>query len=233
MSKLTVGDVIERVQRQFGDESGVQVTNADVIRWIDDAYREVALQNEDIHYRNIYPTYTRNDARISLDGNSAYQIYALYYRQDGASNFYEKLKYLNPVEMDEYLPGWQTINEGTPFNRNLPVGTPQFYTRSFSGSLIVYPAPEFETDPQAFMATIYAASFSPSGSLNEDLDLPEHLHNLVVEFCLMKAYEMDEDWQAAQVKAEYVQSTLDFNAGRDAWVERDTYPTITVRLEDV
>lgn len=233
MTKLTVGGVVTRVQRQFGDESGVQVTNQDIIRWIDDCYREITLQNEDIRYQNVYPAYVRNDVRVTLvTGNNGVLVSSLYYRESEDSA-YQKLTYLKPTEMDDYIPGWQTIAEGVVFNRNLPTGIPAYYTRSFAGSVIVYPAPDQDSDSEAFMATVYATSFSPTGSLSEVLDLPEHLHNVVVDYCLMKAYEMDEDWQAAQIKAEYVQSTLDFNSGRDSWVARDTYPTIAVRAEDV
>jgi hypothetical protein len=38
----TVGQIYDYVKRAFGDESGVQLTNADIVRWINDAQNEIA-----------------------------------------------------------------------------------------------------------------------------------------------------------------------------------------------
>jgi len=43
---MIVSDVSIRVKRQFGDQSGVQVEDADIIRWINDAQRDIAYTQE-------------------------------------------------------------------------------------------------------------------------------------------------------------------------------------------
>ncbi len=43
---MIVSDVITRVRRTFGDEAAVQVTDDDIIRWINDAQIEVIKHNE-------------------------------------------------------------------------------------------------------------------------------------------------------------------------------------------
>ena len=45
----TVQDVLLSVKRQFGDESGVQVTDSDIVRWVDDAQREISMNNPEIN----------------------------------------------------------------------------------------------------------------------------------------------------------------------------------------
>ena len=45
---LNIQDVANRVKRTFGDESGVQVTDDDIIRWVNDAQLEISRQNEDL-----------------------------------------------------------------------------------------------------------------------------------------------------------------------------------------
>jgi len=41
-----VSEVITAVQRQFGDESGVQLENTDIIRWINDAQDVIVAKNK-------------------------------------------------------------------------------------------------------------------------------------------------------------------------------------------
>jgi hypothetical protein len=47
----TVTDVITSVKRQFGDESAVQITDADIIRWVNDGQREIVDQNTTINQK--------------------------------------------------------------------------------------------------------------------------------------------------------------------------------------
>ena len=42
----TVGDVYNVVKRIFGDESGVQLTNDDIVRWINEAQVDISKQNQ-------------------------------------------------------------------------------------------------------------------------------------------------------------------------------------------
>lgn len=37
-----VSNVISHVTRQFGDESGAQISSEDIIRWLNDGQREIA-----------------------------------------------------------------------------------------------------------------------------------------------------------------------------------------------
>jgi hypothetical protein len=43
---MLVSDVATRVKRQFGDEVGAQIEDADIIRWCNDAQHEIAVQNK-------------------------------------------------------------------------------------------------------------------------------------------------------------------------------------------
>src|SRR3546814_8754991 len=45
---MKVSDVKTRVKRQFGDESAIQVTDSDILIWINDGQREVAMNNDGI-----------------------------------------------------------------------------------------------------------------------------------------------------------------------------------------
>jgi hypothetical protein len=49
---------------------------------------------------------------------------------------------------------------------------------------------------------------------------------------MMKAYEMDEDWDSADRKAQLIQSTIDFNNSREGWFGRETYPVVSTNYQD-
>jgi hypothetical protein len=41
----TVGEVIKDVTRKFGDEAGIELENADIVRWINDAMDTIVARN--------------------------------------------------------------------------------------------------------------------------------------------------------------------------------------------
>jgi hypothetical protein len=41
---MLVSEIATRVRRQFGDDVGILITDADIIRWVNDAQREIAVK---------------------------------------------------------------------------------------------------------------------------------------------------------------------------------------------
>lgn len=217
---MEISDVITRVQRQFGDESGVQVTEADVIRWINDSQQEAVLQNTFLlNNSESYITVANQQSYLLAD--DCIDIRVIRYTEPGATSSYP-LKYMNIKEMDEYIGNWN----GLDF-----VGEPQVYTRSFPGTtnIRVFPVPNHGLG----LFTVEYGRYPVNVTKQADtIDLPLYLHQYVVEFCLMKAYEMDEEWESADRKAAYVQSTLDANFARDEQLSKDVYPSIIATAGD-
>lgn len=218
MSRLVVQDVITRVQRQFGDEASIQVTVADVIRWINDCQRELVMQHE-----NLLQTSTTFDTTV---GTSTYTLPSnllsiqLLEGRDTIDATYYALRYLSSEALQEYVPDYST---GT--------GTPVFYTRgAVEGTILVVPIPDASVS--AGLRMQYARYSADVSGTTDAIDLPEYYHQTVVEYCLMKAYEMDENWEGADRKAQYVQTTADFNNNREGWFGHDKYPSVTPVAED-
>lgn len=220
--KLTVQDIVTRIQRSFGDEASVQVTNEDIYRWINDACREVVMQHE-----NLLQTSGNLD---SVVGQAAYtppsncfSINTVMYRAstDPLASYYA-LRFLNSAQMDTFADGWRGNAYGN--------GTPQVFTRSDDGKFTIFPPPD--TAYTGGIKIVYARYPVDITGLADAIDLPAYYHSYVEHFCMMKAYEMDEDWESADRKAQLVQSTIDFNNNRDAWFGRETYPTITTGIGD-
>jgi hypothetical protein len=207
---VIVQDVITRVQRQFGDEASVQVTSDDVIRWINDAQKEIAVQNDLMQATATAPSvagvnsYTFPSDMLGLN--------KLFYNN-------LKLRYLSRQEYDAYV-NTQDPNE-------VANGDPLLYTR-WGNQYLVYPKPQ----SVGTFKLLYTQRPPEVANGADSLSLSLEYHPRIVEFCLRQAYEMDEDWDAAAVKATQFDSGLSILKENEYSKDRETYPTITVLPED-
>lgn len=216
---VSVSDVFTRVRRTFGDEAGVQVTQADLIRWINDAQREAVMQNEGLLQKVGYIASVAGTKEYTYPAD-LFVLHHLYYRES-ATNAYYALKGLSLRDFSEYVDGW----DGATFQ-----GIPVVYTQQEDGKVIVFPTPEASVANG--IKLIYSRYATDVVDQNSLIDLPAYLHTFVINFCLMQAYEMDEDWESASQKATQIQGDLDFNNNRKFWFGRETYPTISVNHLD-
>lgn len=216
---MNINDILDRVKRQFGDESGVQVQNADIIRWINDAQNEAVTQHPGLFLASSTVDIEIGEFTIALPTNLL-DLQTVEYRESGVDP-YISLTYKTTQEMDEYYPGW--LDE-------LYLGSPEIFTRGTKGKMRLYPVPDKTLS--AGLRLNYSRYAIPVDDVGDAIDLPEYYHTYVLEFCLMKAYEMDEEWEVADRKAAYVQSTLDFNSARESWFGKEVYPSVTPVAED-
>lgn len=221
---MNIQDVTTRIQRTFGDEAAVQVSQSDVYRWINDAQREACMQHENLLQKVAYVTGVVGQNEYSLP-TDCLTVNGIYYRESSSATVsYYKMQFLSISDFNDYCDGWSGPDYGN--------GLPQVYTRgdTTEGKFVVFPPPD-AAYTNAFKIN-YARYPTDVASLSDPIDLPVYYHNYVVEFCLMKAYEMDEDWDSAGKKAAYVQAALDFNNNREGWFGRESYPTVSARWED-
>lgn len=217
---LSVSDIFTRVQRTFGDEAGVQVTESDVLRWINDAQREAVMQTDGLLQAVSYINSV--SSQVEYDEPTDCLAITEVYVKDGSTPSYYALKWMPLQQFTEYLDGW----DGSAITGNYPL----VYTKLTSGKISVFPAPEASVaNGIKFIYNRYAADVTNN---NDPLDLPPYYHSFVLNFCLMQAYEMDEDWESAGQKAQQIQGDLNFNANRELWVGKNKYPTIGVNAED-
>lgn len=216
---MNLGDVKIRVKRQFGDEAGVQITDDDITRWVNDAQRDVVMNNEDI--------LQQIDTLDILQGVQAYSIpttflivLSLSYKSADMLS-YTKLEGRSLQQFDIFVDGW----DGNQFG----FGFPAIYT-IFGGEIKLFPIPDSNiTDGLKIYGSRRPVDVD---SDNDIIDLPIEYHNAVVDFCLSKAYELDEDWNASVAKASQAQQNLRLNRARDDWRNQDFYPMITIANED-
>lgn len=216
---LTVGDVFDRVKRTFGDESSAQVTEDDILRWINDAQREAIMQNEGLNLVIGYLDMVTNQAEYDLPDNlfTLHHVWATIL----TGNQYYKLSPMPLLTLDETADGWD--------NAAL-VSFPMVYSNQQDTKLLLFPKPQ-ATVAKGIKLN-YSAYAEDVVDVSSELQLPPYFHSYIVNYCLMQGYEMDEDWESATHKAQQVQGDLDFNANRKFWFGRDSYPNISVIADD-
>ena len=204
---MNVLEIATRVKRQFGDESNVQVTDPDILRWINDAQREIASNNELL--QTVATTAVVPGQREYTLPPDILLLRSVHYKG-------MKLRPLNSREAEEYLV-------------NRPVeGTPTMFW-IWANKIALYPQPtESDADDIQIFYTRQAAIVDSNDDAPE---LPLEYHNRIVEYCLAQAYELDENWSAAQLKAQQFTQGVQV-LKYDGQNTNDFYPMITSSADD-
>lgn len=212
-STYKASDVAASIKRTFGDESGVQVIDSDIIRWINAAQLEIVDSNKILKGSATTLSVADQEA-YSLTSLSILTINSIHY--EGV-----KLAYKTFHEAEQYI----TSEDPTKLQR----GTPEFWYE-WAGEVMLYPIPaESDKAIKLYFLTIPAKITA----LTDDLSVPDNYFNRVVEFVMANAYEMDENLGAYQAKYGQFRDNI-LNMSQNEEVSQvDTYSTITVMPEDM
>ena len=204
-STRTVSDVQRAVKRTFGDESGVQLEDADIFMWINDAQDEIVKRNKIIKVSSTSASIT-NQKDYTFPMEDILQIESLHY--DG-----QKLPNMPFAQADQDI-----ISTDSSAER----GTPTLWWE-WGGTFTLWPAPDGVKEIKLFY-TKKPARVTASTDL---LSVPDKYYKQVTDYVLQQAYEMDEDWQASGVKAQQFDNGLIDLAEEERSAQQMTYSTIT------
>jgi hypothetical protein len=216
MSTLTVQEIFTRIQRAFGDEAQAQVTQADVIRWINDAMREIANNNNLLQVKATANT-TNGVSAYALPVGIA-RLYSVKFR--GLA-----LESISLAQADELI-GSIDLSVAQGF----PVGTPTHYW-IWAGQINLYPAPD--TTSTTELTLYYTRQATPVVNLGDVPEVPEQYHNRIVEYCMARAYELDENFFIASMKDQKFEASVDKIRQDESWKNQELYPFITSPAEEV
>jgi hypothetical protein len=207
-------DVSIRVKSQFGDTSGAQVSDDAILRWINDAQREIVNSNlllRDVKYTDV--VIGQHDYTFPTDKVLA--IEALYI--DGTP--------LEAVTVQQAREFQMTRDPNFERQQDIPT---IWYERA--GVITVYPKPaknitnglkiEFLKTPAELTA------------MTDTLAVPDRYFNEVVNFVLAQAMEMDENFSAATYKFSQFREGLNRLAYRDNMNQTDLYYQVVPDPED-
>jgi len=202
------------VQVKFGDEAGVQITKDNIIRWINDAQRALAVNNDLLQ---------RKATSATVVDQTAYALPSDILQARSVKWQGHTLHALSQAEADHYVRDNET---------DVPTGTPTHYW-IWANSIYLYPAPS-----SAGSADLELYYIRQPVSITEDiatldstaLDLPLTYHNAIVDYVLVQAYELDDNWNAADRKAaHFAQASTDLKNPADT---NEFYPFINSAWED-
>lgn len=214
---MNVQDVVTRVKRTFGDENAAQVTDDDIIRWINDAQEKVVLENEGL----METTSTANIVQDQME----YDVPADFNILRSLKFKGYRIKPMSLAEFNEYIDGYSAAPGVSPYGP----GIPEIFT-VWNNKITLFPKPN---ESVTNGLTIYYIKHPASvGTLADSLTVPLQYHNTIVNYCLQQAYELDEDFQKAEAKKAAVADELMKLNDRNKWISQEYYPRITTLPED-
>ena len=201
---MIVSEISTRVKRLFGDQANVQIDDTDILRWVNDAQHEIALQNQLFQaVASVSTVVNQITYTLPIDGIT---LRSIQYNQ-------AKLQALNNNEAEQYIVGTAQANNG---------GTPQQFW-IWANTINLYPAP----DSVGTLKIFYTRQPATVTLVTDTPELPLQYHNAIVQYCLKQAYELDENWAAVQVKSSEFDTATKLLKDNNDWAERDFYPMIT------
>lgn len=209
-----VSDVQTYVKRMFGDESGVQITDDDILRWVNAAQQEIVSSNQVLKASATKDTVADDFTyQLGLDITDVQAINSIHI--DGV-----KINYVSFNDAEALI-----LREDPA---RLSRGRPEFWYE-WAGILYLYPTPD-----KAYTLTVYYQKEPTTLTSNTDtLILPDNYFNRVIEYVMAQAYELDENFGAAETKSSQFDSKLVSMTLDEEKANVDTYQRITVRPEDL
>lgn len=209
----TVNDVANNIRRSFGDESGVQISDADIIRWVNNGQLEIC-SSAIVKRANSTTNLVAGQSEYDLSSLKIHKINSL--RVSGT-----KAEYLTFQDFDE------KVQTQDPSSYN--TGTPYLWTE-WAGKILLYPTPS--VDQVNGISVFYIPLPDDVTSMSDTLYVPDIYFNRLVEFVLAQAYELDDDPENSQFKLSQFSSRLSSMGDDDTDPSIDFYPVITVDPED-
>lgn len=217
---MNVAELIQSVKRQFGDETGAQITDDDIIRWINEGQLEISRRTEALHNGH---SYTFSAGAIITD------LPADFFKVTNVS--LDTGKSLQFVSMPQLLLLYPELNGGDVR------GTPKFFTvtRDWPNSLgglqsvlAVAPAPSSST---VINVTYVSRPEIVTGSSTE-LSIAADYHNTLLTYCIAKAKQLDGDMDGyTALRGDYkVDLGEDIHDARH--LDAETYPFIRASSGD-
>jgi hypothetical protein len=212
----TTQDVADRIKVSFGDLSGSQITDVMIVRWINDGQQEIVNNNailKDTKYANV----VAGQADYSFPTDRVQYIEALYV--DG-----RPVRNATPQEFREYI-----LKEDP--NLIARADIPNLWQER-AGIITFYPTPQkdftnglkMEFVKQPLPVTAIGPSYF--------LTIPDRYLNELVNYVMAQALEMDENFNAAEVKRGQFREGLDRQYLRENTSQISKYPQVLADPDD-
>lgn len=210
----TALDVITRVKTQFGDNSGAQLNDATIIRWINDGQQEIVNNNPILKDTKLTDV-VAGQAEYTFPSDKVQYIEAVYI--DG-----RPVKNLSPQSFRDFILADDPARDATAKYPDV------WYERA--GVITFYPTPN--TAFTNGLKLEYVKMPAQVTSAGDALGIPDRYINHLVNFCMMQALEYDENYSAAQYKMAQFRDGLDRLSYKENISQTDMYPSVSPDVND-
>ncbi len=212
---MIVSDIITRVRRTFGDEAAVQVQDADIIRWVNDAQVEIVKRNESALQETAFVNLVANQASYDLP-TDLLLLRSLRFKYSSMLSF-SRISYYNMQQFDEIVDGWDGTSYGS--------GSPLYYT-VYENQAILFPTPSQASING--LKVLYNKKPVDVALTSDTPSLPLIYHNSIVSYCMWQASLLDEDHDPAIMYQTTFQDDIHQLKNRETSENIEKYPVITV-----
>lgn len=203
----TVGEITTSVQRQFGDESGVQITTTDILRWINQAMIDIARKTDCVQDHK-EASITSGDKSYGLPGDFINVRNVTY---NGSP--------LRPTTMEIANIMWpqrDTIGGSSS-------GDPEWYY-IWGNVLYLYPTPA--SSGSGNLDIYYSRLPTVVANPTDTPEIPVGFHEDIERYCLAKAKELDDQLdEAAAIRKDYTDRVM-VSKFEEENPHADSYPAV-------
>lgn len=173
---MNLGQIIMAVQRQFGDESGAQITRSDIIRWANDGQVDITRKTEILQVHSETDT-IKDDGSYDLPFDHI-RLRRISYRGDR----------LDRIELEE-------LDELVPQQEKQAASHPKYYY-VWGRKIWLYPKPSRNGEGKL---DAYYVKMPDELKVDQDVpEIPVHMHEDIIRYCLARSKELNEDDSKAQ-----------------------------------
>lgn len=206
---MQLTDIIKRVQRIFGDEDEVQITVQDIIAWVSDGQMEVARQTECLTKDTVLDFDPTTFTGFAIPSNFILEKRVTWKLQDGGIRPLAR----TTLESLDNLGARSAEAKGDPT-----------YYYLWAGNVQIYPIGDVARTG-AFRLW-YVCAPDALSQVNDQLQIPAHMHEDLVRYALMRARELNEDVEQADRMGAELTNRLVQSRAESFNPYKDQYPVV-------
>ena len=207
-------DVASRVRTGFGDSSGAQLADSSILSWINDGQREIVNSNPILRATKITDV-VAGQSDYSFPNDKVLSIEALYISGYPLTN-------LSPQAAREYI---LTQDPTKVLSAERP---DVWYERA--GIITLFPFPNKNITNGLKLE--YIKNPTALASLPAALGIPDRYFNELVNYVIAQALEMDENYDASNMKLRQFRDGLDRLSTKDTLSQDSQYTAVSYDPSD-
>lgn len=212
-------ELMRAVKRQFGDETGSQIEDDDIFRWINEGQFQISRRTGSAEVSTSIP-FTLNGSVYNHKYNLPVDFFKFKFVElDG-----RRLQGLQPEQLATMYPELDSTSAQSGFSKFYSVSR----TATNQSQITVAPIPG-----QAGNLEVTYIRKPPLVRIStDDLTIPEEFHNTLLTFCLAKAKQLDGDDEASMAMAAQFKAEVQEDSHDEKHKDEGTYPFIRASMGD-